>query len=196
MACPGIDEVPTHSATVVVRNDRARAIFLKEQDCKTIFKVRPSDATIAGTYPSPLPVPRGTVAPPCTAPWRSCSAFHRCDEAWGYFAFELGPGEGLSYVWPGTLHPIIDIAAVCKPDSQTMGCDQCIETHAAKPARYVVEADAWSEVPFCASPGACPCQRFSDGTCRHRIPSQPPTDLSAGSSLEFATTESVTVTFQ
>ena len=193
--CPAMDEVPTHSAAIVVRNDRAQAIYVAQKDCAAIFEVKASDPTIAGKYPEPYPARGTTVVPRCSFPSRECTAFHLCDEQ-GYFAFELRSGQELSFTWPGTLHPIIDVPEECTYDAGRWRCEQCIETRAAKPSVYVVEADAWTDVPGCQSPGACPCQRFSDGTCRHRFTAVPPLDLHAETSFDFPAHDRVTVSFQ
>jgi len=191
-----MDEDSMYSTTVVVRNDRAQAIHVMQRDCSAIFKLRPSDATIAGTYPRPDPARPGLIVPFCSAPWSSCGAFHGCHEMSGVTAYELRPGEELSFVWPGALYPVVDFPRECQPNTEPPGCDQCVEKRAAKPAHYLVEADAWSEIQTCWVPGPCPCQPFDDGTCRRQFTSGQAADLHAASSFEFPAADSVTVTFQ
>jgi hypothetical protein len=195
MVCPAADQVPVQSTTIVVRNHRAQSIYVLEKECAEIFAVTSSDPAITGQYPMPFPARAGTFVPRCSSPWRRCVPFHGCDQQ-GPFVYEIRAGDELSLVWPGTLHPIVDVAEACRPDRGQGWCDQCMETRAAKRGRHMVTAEGWSASPWCASPGDCPCEPYNDGTCRRRLRSGVPArDLHAEVEFDFPANEAVTVNF-
>jgi hypothetical protein len=190
--CPFEPENGVQTGTFVLRNERAEAVYVAQQECTEFFSVGTA-AVPAARFPAPYSRHRCSVwemESGCPASW------HACPQS---VAAVLSPGAEITLTWPGTLFSTTTVSVDCYPEGLTdrEPCrTDCSKEVAARAGRHRLNLQAGSEFNSCDQGIACPCQAYADGTCRASGAKPPTRELDREVEFEYPSSVPVFVVFQ